>query len=267
MSPNGMSPNAMSPNAMSPNAPMSDDDRRDLISRQHRALYGSESNMYSPDSMARSSYLPDSRGPTSNPPGLRGSSPYDSFSLVHNAGAPPVEPIGPRETSQQSRSREGSTSSPASNNPNSSGFMQDYSGTPASTRTNTSSPGNADSPSTLGRNKSAPTSAPGTVAPIGTRPMNVNGSGTQTSPSPGVVHGVSQGSLQKPRATTPLPSPLSHAYTATNDTQSQGDGSPPNPDDVYGKSGQGGNQRSSSTKPWGNAGGAWGGKGMQAKVW
>jgi hypothetical protein len=256
---------------------MSEEDRRELIASQHRALYGANSNMYSPDPSARPPMLSDLRGPGSNPPGLRGSSPYDAFGLgPTSVGAPAVEPIGPREPKDgpvQSRSREGSTSSPASNNPTSASYMTFDATTQASTRTTTSSPGNADSPSTTGRAnvKPAPTSAAGgagAVAPIGTRPNNGPASATSPASSsqpPG---------LQKPRATTPLTSPLGFGFSSGDSTQAQGGAgadksgnSPPHGDDNK----NGSSNLRGGSGPWGNGGGSvWGGKGglgVQAKVW
>ena len=63
------------------NSPNNDDERRDLIARQHRALYGNEAALYNPDSAGpRSSQ--DARNSTSA--GARGPSP---LAFEHDFGA------------------------------------------------------------------------------------------------------------------------------------------------------------------------------------
>ena len=57
---------------MSPNTGMTEEERRDLIARQHRALYGNDSTLYSGDTSRPISQ--DARVATSMT-GLRGGSP------------------------------------------------------------------------------------------------------------------------------------------------------------------------------------------------
>src|SRR5436190_4521131 len=103
---------------MSPNAGMTEEERRDLIARQHRALYGNDSTLYSDDTSRPISQ--DARVATSMTGGLRGGSPlaYDPFGMQsqNNAGESAVQ-MPPRDQAQKNvqRSRANSTSSPSSN--------------------------------------------------------------------------------------------------------------------------------------------------------
>ena len=70
--------------AMSPNT-MSEEDRRELIARQHRALYGDNSTLYNADGTAARPGSQDARVPA----GARGASPmaFDPFSAQAQAAA------------------------------------------------------------------------------------------------------------------------------------------------------------------------------------
>ncbi|KXT02687.1 hypothetical protein AC578_1158 [Pseudocercospora eumusae] len=168
--------------SMSP-ATMSEDDRRELIARQHRALYGDNSSLYNADGSRSSSQ--DVRVPS----GGRGPSPlaYDPFGAQAQAGAEGAVQMPPRAES---------TASPASNAP-----IQQFgllNNAQQSSRTSTSSQGGS------------PPLAPGAkgssqgVAPIGTRP----------------VQGPGAASAMNNRATTPLtPSSLSYGFNASDGPQ------------------------------------------------
>lgn len=167
-------------------ASMNEEDRRELIARQHRALYGNDSSSYyanttvgDENSTPRPS-VPASTATTSvgDPSTLA----YDPFGLGQNQ-VQTAHVEGTEQTQQSAlpgkRSRANSTSSPASNSQSFSLFEN-----PAqqSSRTSTSSPGGS------------PVAPIGTGAPIGTRPAQ----------APAVA-------LNK-RSTTPLPSPLSYGF-------------------------------------------------------
>ncbi|KAK7720238.1 hypothetical protein SLS57_005646 [Botryosphaeria dothidea] len=234
---------AKSDRSMSPNA-MSEEDRRDLIARQHRALYGETSNLYTDGTVRQSSQ--DARVATSL--AGRGPSPlaFDPFGM-QTGGDPAVQmPVrdGKDSNAGVQRSRANSTSSPSSNH-NASFSLFDNA--QQSSRTSNSSPTGGSPP--RGGVKSSGSAG---VAPIGTRPTPASGQAANPA-------------LNK-RSTTPLPSPLSYGFTASD---------------------QQGNERSASTSSnpsssvtdkggvaglgWGSNSGVWGSSksslGVQASVW
>ncbi len=235
---------------------MSEDDRRELIARQRSALYGegpfAESGGYVDETGTPRPGLP---APQPGPATLRG----NHSPLTYEYGrTPPAEggPQGPIEGGPGSqsagpgqRSRANSTSSPQSNPAGSKGVF-DAPGAQQSSRTSTSSPGG--SPGTK------PGPSGNAVAPIGTRPSG----GSSSTPG-----GSANPALNK-RSTTPLPSPLSHGYSApgSNDNTTpttSGVSNPPSaaPEGSMGLSG------------WGGRSGVWGnsksglGVTVQASVW
>ncbi|QIX01276.1 hypothetical protein AMS68_006793 [Peltaster fructicola] len=127
---------AKSDRSMSPNT-MSEEDRRDLIARQHRALYGDNSSLYNPDGSARAKSQ-DVRSVGRGPSPLA----FDQYGSQAQPGA----------DGQVSRDRTESTASPAAQQ--ALGETQQ--------RTSTTSPG-ASPPHQSGPRGSS-------VAPIGTRP-------------------------------------------------------------------------------------------------
>ncbi|GAB7364320.1 hypothetical protein MBLNU230_g4864t1 [Neophaeotheca triangularis] len=233
--------------AMSPNT-MSEEDRRELIARQHRALYGDNSNLYGSESSSspvgrRQSQ--DVRVPSSS--GARGASPlaFDPFGVPSanntdnsNGGAPVQMP--PRD-------RENSTTSPAAST-----LINEQQ---APRTSSTSSPTSGSPPLTQN------SQAKGNVAPIGTRPA--------------------PGQPGNKRSTTPLtPSSLAYGYSSSEQAQAQQQqqqqqkderapsvsAASPNPSlPSEGKSGMPG------LGNWSGNGGGWGqsGKtlGVQASVW
>ncbi|KAF1808243.1 hypothetical protein P152DRAFT_453022 [Eremomyces bilateralis CBS 781.70] len=246
-----VSGNNKSDRSMSPNT-MSEDERRELIARQHRALYGNDSSLYTEASQPPSQ---DARVATA---GIRGHSPlaFDPYYGQNppQGTVPPRDPSQPSDASQppnkdapppqQSRSRANSTSSPASTTQPTTFSLFDNANPPAqqSSRTSTSSP--AGSPTTQPGKGSAPSST-GTVAPIGTRPA---------------------GPPQSKRATTPgLPSPLSFGYNAGEGLSNERSTSAT----TSSAQGAGVEKQVSGLGAWGNNGGVWGtksGLGMQAGV-
>ncbi|KAL8970184.1 MAG: hypothetical protein Q9183_001640 [Haloplaca sp. 2 TL-2023] len=245
---------------------MNEEDRRELIARQHRALYGNDSGaMYDgtrPGDESQTQRMANqSAGASGSASGTRGASPrtFDPYAIGQNQAQTSIaeaaaqvgateqgqqtSSIGPSpKPQQQQRSRANSNSSPASAN-NQQNFSLFESAQQQSSRTSTSSPGDS------GSKPAAPTS--GGVAPIGTRPAQ----NQAVNPA-----------LNK-RSTTPIPSPLGFGF-ASNESQSAG--------------GNGSNERSTSAASnppagakegglaWGNSSGVWGTKnalGAQASVW
>lgn len=230
---------------------MSEEDRRELIARQHRALYGNESALYSNDGTTRTSSQ-DVRVATSMAGG-RGQSPlaYDPFgsqglgSSVEPAVQMPSRDQAKDTSAGAQRSRANSTSSPSSNQNTSASFSL-FDNAQQSSRTSNSSPTGGDPPVQGGK---GPTVAG--VTPIGTRPAQSQG--------PPAAPGINK------RSTTPLPSPLSFGFSANEQHKS--------------------NERSTSTSSnpsssiadkgvslgWGSNSGVWGTSkntlGVQASVW
>ncbi|EJT70973.1 hypothetical protein, variant [Gaeumannomyces tritici R3-111a-1] len=230
---------------LSPGSNMSEDERRELIARQRSALYGE---------------------------GLRGPSP-----LAYEYGRTPSSNQGDAQSQQQQpqgpgapegsqaamvaandRSRANSNASPLSNAGSRAAFdapppqsQQSQQGGAPITRASTSSPNGSPS-----NNKQSAGGA--AVAPIGTRP---SGAGSPSNPA----------LANKQRSTTPLPSPLSHGYSAS----STGNG-----DDKSGNVGSSNTPQSATAGPesgnvgisgWGGRPGVWGNKSglgsVQASVW
>ena len=229
---------------------MNEEDRRELIARQHRALYGQESGNFGDES-----HTPRPSHPASgnNSAGGREASPrtYDPYAMgqataqgaiAEAAGQRNANDTGPSPKPQQGRSRADSTSSPASNPPSQNFSL--FENAQQSSRTSTSSPGGSPP-------RPAKTSNPG-VAPIGTRPAQ------NSNP------------ILTKRSTTPSPSPLGYGFTSSenqnltassngNERSTSAASNPPNTKDT----GMGGNTA------WGNGGGGgvWGNKSLQASVW
>jgi hypothetical protein len=216
---------------------MSEEDRRELIARQHRALYGESSNIYNSEGSSSRPQSQDVRTSGSQ----RGPSPlaFDPFGVQAQGGAEGAVQMPPRD-------RTGSTASPASNPPAQQSFNNILNEAQQSSRTSNSSPGGSPP---LGQGQKG--SAAG-VAPIGTRPTQPAGPA---------------GNLNK-RSTTPLtPSSLSYGFTSA-DAQNTGNqderstSAASNPPIEKGVGGLGG---------WGGNPGVWGsGKNtlaVQPSVW
>jgi hypothetical protein len=167
---------------------MSEDDRRELIARQHRALYGDNATLYSAEGGSR----PQSQD-ARNSVG-RGQSPlaFDPYGVQTQPGAESAVQMPPRDRAE-------STASPASNAAQQQSFSL-LSEAQQSSRTSNSSPGGSPP---LGQGQKG--AAPG-VAPIGTRPTQ----------APGAAAGLNK------RSTTPLtPSSLSYGYTSADSQQAK----------------------------------------------
>ncbi|KAL1635134.1 hypothetical protein SLS56_001886 [Neofusicoccum ribis] len=233
---------AKSDRSMSPNA-MSEDERRELIARQHRALYGENSTLY--EGPVRQSSQ-DARVSTSL--AGRGPSPlaFDPFGM--QSGGDPAVQMPARDGRDAApgaqRSRANSTSSPSSNHNTSFSLFDNAQ---QSSRTSNSSPTGGSPP--RGGIKSSGSAG---VAPIGTRPSQASGQAANPA-------------LNK-RSTTPLPSPLSYGFTANDqhgNERSASTSSNPSSSvtDKGGVAGLG----------WGSNSGVWGSSksslGVQASVW
>ena len=218
---------------LSPNA-VNEDERRDLIARQHRALYGNDSNLYMGDSSSPRPMSQDARvlaatsgGHMSSPMG------YEAFSAP-TGGPGEVGSSKQAMPGQQQRSRSNSTTSPAAN---AGGFpmyehgQQQQQHQQVPNQTSSSSPG--ASPTRQGSMSHA-----GGVAPIGTRP-----------------HG------QAKRNTPPQPSPLGYGYGGEQRNQNSNErsqSSASNPASA--------GPEKSVNMGW-NGQSGWGQNKMQASVW
>ncbi|KAI4256298.1 MAG: hypothetical protein LQ352_002132 [Teloschistes flavicans] len=265
---NRMSSQNKSDRATSPNT-MNEEDRRELIARQHRALYGNDTGaLFEGARSSEEGQTPrpgnQSAGAPSSASGTRGASPrtFDPYAIGQNPAQNNIAEAAsqainseqgqhhastgpsPKPQQQQQRSRTNSNASPASAN-NQQSFSLFENAQQQSSRTSTSSPG--DSSPHTGK-PPGPTS--GSVAPIGTRPAQSQA----VNPA-----------LNK-RSTTPIPSPLGYGF-ASNESQSTNNG----------------NERSTSAASnpapgakdgglaWGSSSGVWGNKnplgGVQQSVW
>lgn len=167
---------AKSDRSTSPNA-MNEGDRRELIARQHRALYGNDSNLYMNEGAPGRPMSQDPRA-LASASGASGSNSmaFDPYATPASA-APAAEPNPSMQAigGSQSRSRSNSTASPATNQ----GQFGVYDN-PQQIHSQSSPRG---SPTRAGAQ-----GPPSGVAPIGTRPMGGK------------------------RNTPPMPSPLGYGY-------------------------------------------------------
>lgn len=225
--------------SMSPNA-MSEDDRRELIARQHRALYGEQSNMHNNNNPTSSQ---DVRVNSSG--AGRGPSPlaFDPFGTQAQSasGEGPVQ-MPPRDkdaTGGAQEARANNNSSPSSNqNPAFSLFENNQ----QASRTSNSSPGGSPP-------RQGPKTNGSGVAPIGTRPI--------------ANQGPPAGAPLNKRATTPLPSPLSYNPYNASEQNNNSNGTTSaslNPSSMVTDNGVGSLWNKG---PWGNPPN----HGVQASVW
>jgi hypothetical protein len=221
---------------MSPNA-MNEEERRELIARQHRALYGETSTLYNNNPTSSQ----DVRVQTSA--AGRGPSPlaFDPFGMqpqnVSGDGPVQMPPRGDREVpggAQEARAN--STSSPSgTQNPAFTVFDAQQ-----SSRTSNSSPG--ASPPVPGQKSNG-----AGVAPIGTRPQH---------------QGLQQpaGAALGKRSASPLPSPLGYnSYNASEQNSINATSASMNPPSTVADKGVG----IWNNGPWSNTPT----QGVQASVW
>ncbi|KAL4884113.1 hypothetical protein BJY04DRAFT_205995 [Aspergillus karnatakaensis] len=231
-------------------AAMSEESRRELLARQHRALYGNESPAFFPPSgLADDGSRPESQA------GVRGASPrsIDPFSQSSIQGGPDsIAQANANASALQSPSRANSTSSPSSGiNP----VFGKYDSAEQPV-TSASSPG-ADSPSARQAHSKATAGPIGSVGPIGSRPAQQSGPAQAPNPA-----------LNK-RSTTPLPSPLGFGFTP----EGPNDRSVPSVSNVTTTTAGPASAKDTSGGVglgWSNSSGVWGSKaglGVQASVW
>ena len=220
---------------------MNEDDRRELIARQHRALYGNDAPFYEEES-----HTPRPSNPTGSAGG-RGPSPrsYDPFQMGQRQQGNPGNPDeaglqlnpseqgqqagkGPSPKPQQQREHENSTASPASNPPSQN--LSLFEAAQQSSRTSTSSPGG--SPPRQGK-----ASGPG-VAPIGTRPAQVSNTAFSK------------------RSGTPSHSPLSYGFTSNDTLNAPSGGNERSTSSASNPSSGAANETTASA--WGTGSGVWG---------
>lgn len=157
---------------------MSEEDRRELIARQHRALYGNDSSLYLNDNQPSQPLSQDARvSGTNNGQGSAAS--FDEFGIPTTSS---TDNSALLLNNKEGRARAESTVSP-SPHPNS--FAM-FDGVQQPSRASTSSP-NGSSPSRQGIKATI-----NGVAPIGTRPAQSNG--------------------PMKRSTPPMSSPLSYGF-------------------------------------------------------
>ncbi len=257
----GKSDRAISPNTMN------EEDRRELIARQHRALYGNEAApSFEGGNFGDESHTPrpsQSASGNTSAAGGRGPSPH-SYELFLKGqayaqgnkedGAGQLgandqnqqQSKGPSPKPQQQRSRDDCTSSPASNPPGQNFNL--FEAAQQSSRTSTSSPGGSPP-------RQAKASVPG-VAPIGTRPQ------TQ----------VANPALNK-RSGTPSQSPLSYGFASNTETLNANPNG--NERSTSSASNPASGTKDSNVSAWGTGSGVWGNSnnnnnkslGVQASVW
>ena len=224
---------------MSPST-LSEEGRRDLIARQHRALYGSESSAFLPQGLYSDSGEPHEGGGQPSSAGVgRGKSPTgtDPFGM----GSRPALGDNPSQAPSASHdnSRAEKTASPSTGPaPPSFGNFE-----PASQST-----GKPPSPST-GEEGHSRTMSKSTTAPVG------SGMGPIGS-RPGGQQGPSQG-LNK-RTTSPLPSSLSYGAFNSNDPSNPERVPSSNSNPVNQKEGPVQGQGSGPGMGWGTGSGVWG---------
>ncbi|KAL4933154.1 uncharacterized protein BDV17DRAFT_148735 [Aspergillus undulatus] len=228
-------------------ATVNEESRRELLARQHRALYGNESPAFFPPS----TFNDDGSRPESQA-GVRGASPrsVDPFSPGSIQGATDsIAQVNAGPSGIQSPSRANSTSSPSSGiNPV---FGADQ---PV---TANSSPG-AGSPSSGQPRSKSNAGLIGSVGPIGSRPAQQAGPAQAPNPA-----------LNK-RSTTPLPSPLGFGFTSGESINERSMSSASNPATTAAGSTGVKDASGGVGLGWSNSSGVWGSKaglGVQASVW
>lgn len=176
---------AKSERSMSPGASaMSEEDRRELIARQHRALYGDGSNLYTPDGVPSRPLSQDARVLAATSSG-HGSSPlaFDSFSPPATASLDATA-TGPASGATQQRSPDGTNTS-KSPNPNAFTMFEKQQSGHASSNTQNEDSGSHSAPGVSSANN---------VAPIGTRPPQTSNASKRTTPPTPVPHNFGFGS-------------------------------------------------------------------------
>ena len=245
-------------------AAVSEESRRDLLARQHRALYGNESPaFFPPGPLSDDPSRPESQGAGTPPSaGIRGASPrgVDPFGL---AQAPGTSVDG--ASGLQSPSRANSTSSPSS------AINVGFSEQPVPS---TSSPGAVDSPA------SRQPTVKSTGGPIGSGSVTNSVGPIGSRPLPGQTSAPAANPVLNKRSTTPLPSPLGFGFTpgeasaVANERSASASSNPAVTAAASAAAAGGAGSKEPSSGgvalAWSNGSGVWGSKsglGVQASVW
>ncbi len=283
--------------AMSPSA-MSEEERRELIARQHRALYSREGSAvvenggFGPEGLPartmatqQGPMLPTVTGPSTvagrgpSPLGLdqyrmgapgnsqgsrSGVGPTDKDVSAPAPSEHPTQSSGPASAPPAQRSRANSNASPTSNNNNNFSLFEN-----GHKNNGGNNGGNAGSQQVNRTSASSPSGSPPRQGSSKFPGASSSVAPIGTRPSPVGPSAVSNNALNKQRSTTPLPSPLSYGFgtgedaPATSAANERSTSAASNPT-------AGGNQESNVSLGWGSKSGVWGNKsslGVQASVW
>lgn len=234
---------------------MSEEGRRDLIARQHRALYGNESGNFMPQggfadeagpSRDSSSGAPGSSTGTGRGPSPRGMDPF-------GMGQPSTQASSSDQntsTTGQESGRADSSSSPASGT--APATFNNFENSTQQTSKSSTSPTGAESPT---RQVTKSTTAPigSGMGPIGSRPAAQQ----QSAPNP---------TLNK-RSTTPLASPLGYGFGSNEQNKTDERAGSSNSNTNTQKE-SGSNANNNNMGAWGTGSGVWGSNKIGAtSVW
>jgi len=225
--------------SMSPST-LSEEGRRELIARQHRALYGNEGGAYLPQgSFGDESAGRDQAGniPTSVAGGVRGPSPrgIDPFGMS-GQGAPGDSAASASMAGQDGSSRAEKAGSPSGQNTGS-GFGN-FDGSAQPSGKVPSPPASEEVAHSRQMSKSTTAPLSSGMGPIGSRPNN------QQGPGP---------SLNK-RTTSPLPTSLSYGFGGSEQNNDRAASSNSNSNN----NGQKESNSNAGMGAWGTGSGVWG---------
>ncbi len=233
---------------MSPSA-LSEEGRRELIARQHRALYGNEAG--APGFMPQSGYSDDgnssreqSGAPTSSAGGIRGNSPrgMDPFGMGQSTSGTNDNNVQNASNAPQDTGRGESAASPATGTvPSTFGNFES-----AAQQAGKTSPSGGESPS---RQVTKSTTAPigSGMGPIGSRPAQ-----QQQAQNSGV----------NKRTTSPLPPSLNYGFGSNENSNERAGSSNSN------NNTQKDSSSSAAMGAWGTGSGVWGSNKIGAtSVW
>lgn len=265
---------------------MNEEDRRELIARQHRALYGNDGgSFYESGNFSEESHTPrpstQAPGASTSATSARGPSPlaYTPFGLNQNQAQPtnndptgqfsaadPTQQTQPNHsnqpTQQTQQTQQNAPTGPSPKPPqqrsranstsspasNTQSFSLFENAAQQSSRTSTSSPGG--SPPRQTKSATAPIGTG--VAPIGTRPAQ----------SQAINQALSK------RSTTPLPSPLSYGF-APNESLTASSAGNERSNSAASNPSAGAKDSNMGSMAWASSSGVWGKNtlGVQASVW
>ena len=234
----GAGTTAKSDRSMSPST-LSEEGRRELIARQHRALYGNEApNFYQPNAFDDNTSRPDAPGSgVQGPAGVgRGPSPraMDPFGMGQSQSSLNADTAAASGIPTNQGERTSSNSPPASANNAAAASFTAFEGAPQQNTSN--SPPRAESPARQAQ-KAATAPIGSGMGPIGSRPQ-------QQAPA----------QMLNKRSTTPLASPMTFGFGSgeqNNATERSGSAAS-NP--------SGNAEKSNVSMAWGSGSAVWGSK-------